>query len=110
MSSVTTNAKICSAHFREEDYDPGHIRMVSLGLMRLSRVQLIPTAVPSVHTHLSACPASRPRSTNIGAARRKRELARILTDASTQETVDSVGATIDDPLPSSSTCDTGKSR
>ncbi|XP_042597796.1 THAP domain-containing protein 10-like [Cyprinus carpio] len=106
MTSITTNSKICSTHFREEDYDPGDIRMVSLGLKRLSYVQLIPTTVPSVHTHLSACPAPRPRSTNIGATRRKRELAKMLTDASMQETADSVGAMIDDPLPSSSTCDT----
>lgn len=77
LTSVTTNSKICSAHFREEDYDPGDIRMVSLGLKRLSQVQLIPTTVPSEHTHLSACPAPRPRSTNIGAARRKRELATV---------------------------------
>ena len=34
-------------------------------------------------------------------------LRKMLTDASTQETADSVGARIDDPLPSSSTCDTG---
>ncbi|XP_065121196.1 uncharacterized protein [Paramisgurnus dabryanus] len=106
MTSVTKNSKICSAHFREEDYDEGDVRMVSLGLKKLRQVQLIPTAVPSVHTHLSACPAPRPRSTNIGVARRKRELATMLTDGSTQETADSVGGTIDDPLPTSSTCAT----
>ncbi|XP_030212042.1 uncharacterized protein LOC115543701 [Gadus morhua] len=103
--SVTKNSKICSAHFTEEDYDQGDVRMVSLGLKRLA--QLVPTAVPSVHTHLSACPAPRPRSTKIGGARRKRELATMLTDASLRETADSVsGATVEDPLPSS-TCDTG---
>ncbi|CAL8341817.1 unnamed protein product [Gadus morhua 'NCC'] len=47
--------------------------MVSLGLKRLA--QLIPNAVPSVHMHLSACPAPRPRGTKISAASRKRELA-----------------------------------
>nr|XP_055023160.1 THAP domain-containing protein 10-like [Misgurnus anguillicaudatus] len=106
MTSVTTNSKICSAHFREEDYDQGDIRMVSLGLKRLTQEQLIPTAVPSVHTHLSACPAPKPRSTNIGATRRKRELATMLTAGSTQETADSLGTT-DEPLPTSSTCATG---
>ncbi|KAL2099602.1 hypothetical protein ACEWY4_003996 [Coilia grayii] len=86
MTSVTRNAKICSAHFREEDYDPGDIRMASLGLKRPKQVRLIPTAVPSVHTHLSACPAPRPRSTKVRAARRKRELATTWADASLQET------------------------
>ncbi|CAL8361228.1 unnamed protein product [Arctogadus glacialis] len=52
--SVTRNSKVCSVHFTEEDYDQGDVRMVSLGLKRLA--QLIPNAVPSVHTHLSACP------------------------------------------------------
>ncbi|CAL8378354.1 unnamed protein product [Boreogadus saida] len=96
---------VCSAHFREEDYDQGDVRMVSLGLKRLAH--LIPNAVPSVHTHLSACPAPRPRGTKISAASRKRELAMMLTDASTCETTDSVNAaTVEDPLPYS-TCDTG---
>uniref|UniRef100_A0A8C5CYT8 Uncharacterized protein n=1 Tax=Gadus morhua TaxID=8049 RepID=A0A8C5CYT8_GADMO len=79
--------------------------MVSLGLNRLA--QLIPNAVPSVHTHLSACPAPRPRGTKISAASRKRELAMMLTDASPCETTDSVNAaTVEDPLPYY-TCDTG---
>ncbi|CAL8291912.1 unnamed protein product [Gadus morhua 'NCC'] len=79
--------------------------MVSLGLKRLA--QLIPNAVPSVHTHLSACPAPRPRGTKISAASRKRELAMMLTDASPCETTDGVNAaTVEDPLPYS-TCDTG---
>ena len=75
IPSVTKNSKVCSAHFTEEDYDQGDVRMVSLGLNRLA--QLIPNAVPSVHTHLSACPAPRPRGTKISAASRKRELAMV---------------------------------
>ncbi|CAL8395466.1 unnamed protein product [Boreogadus saida] len=54
IPSVTKNSKVCSAHFTEEDYDQGDVRMVSLGLKSLA--QLIPNAVPSVHTaHASLC-------------------------------------------------------
>ncbi|KAL2087182.1 hypothetical protein ACEWY4_018241 [Coilia grayii] len=73
VTSVTENAKICSAHFKQEDYDSRDVRMASLGLKSPSRKRLIPTAVPSVHTHLSACPVPRPRRTKVRAARRKRE-------------------------------------
>ncbi|KAK0130742.1 hypothetical protein N1851_033497 [Merluccius polli] len=103
MTSVTANTKICSAHFKEEDYDEGDARMVSLGLKTKRLAKLIPTIVPSVHMHLSACPATTPRGTKIRAARRKREMATMLIDAAQQETADSVD--VNDPLPS--TCDTG---
>ncbi|KAL2082810.1 hypothetical protein ACEWY4_022628 [Coilia grayii] len=88
VTSVTENAKICSAHFKQEDYDPRDVRMASLGLKSPSRIRLIPTTVPSVHTHLSACPVPRPRRTKVGAARRKRELATMWTDASLQDSAD----------------------
>ena len=77
LTSVTVNTRICSAHFREEDYDPRDVRMVSLGLKTERLAKLIPTTVPSVHTHPSACPATRPRAARVGAARRKREVATV---------------------------------
>ena len=58
MTSVTANTKICSAHFKEEDYDKGDARMVSLGLKTKRLAKLIPGTVPSVHAHLSTCPAA----------------------------------------------------
>ncbi|CAL8371162.1 unnamed protein product [Boreogadus saida] len=118
IPSVTKNSKVCSAHFREEDYDQGDVRMVSLGLKRLAH--LIPNAVPSVHTHLSACPAPKterhqdqcrqPQARagyDVTVSLTLIYLRKMLTDASTCETTDSVNAaTVEDPLPYS-TCDTG---
>ncbi|CAL8368429.1 unnamed protein product [Gadus morhua 'NCC'] len=106
-SSVTAHSRICSAHFKEEDYHSGDAKMVSLGLKSERLAKLIPTAVPSVHANLSACPVPRSRDTVC----RKRESATMLTDASQQETVDSVDTvesvdTGDQPLPSS-TSDAG---
>ncbi|KAK0153230.1 THAP domain-containing protein 10 [Merluccius polli] len=72
MTSVTANTKICSGHFKEEDYDEGDARMVSLELKTKRLAKLILT---TVHTHLPACPATTPRGTKIRAARRKREMA-----------------------------------
>ncbi|KAK0141113.1 hypothetical protein N1851_021915 [Merluccius polli] len=54
MTSVTANTKICSAHFKEEDYDEEDTRMVSLGLKTERLAKLIPTTGPSAQ-HLSAC-------------------------------------------------------
>ncbi|KAK0137873.1 hypothetical protein N1851_025919 [Merluccius polli] len=54
MTSVTANTKICSAHFKEEDYDEEDARMVSLGLKTERLAKLIPTTEPSAQ-HLSAC-------------------------------------------------------
>ncbi|KAK0146241.1 hypothetical protein N1851_014455 [Merluccius polli] len=53
-TSVTANTKICSAHFKEEDYDEEDARMVSLGLKTKRLAKLIPTTGPSAQ-HLSAC-------------------------------------------------------
>ncbi|XP_030235101.1 uncharacterized protein LOC115559987 isoform X1 [Gadus morhua] len=106
-SSVTAYSRICSAHFKEEDYHSGDAKMVSLGLKIKRTAKLIPTAVPSVHANHSACPVPRSRDTVC----RKREIATMLTDASQQETVASVDTvesvdTGDQPLPSS-TSDAG---
>ncbi|XP_051993116.1 uncharacterized protein LOC127651377 [Xyrauchen texanus] len=81
--------------------------MVSLGLKSERSAKLLPTAVPSVNANLSACPVPRSRDTVC----RKQEIATMLTDASQQETVDSVDTvesvdTGDQPLPSS-TSDAG---
>ncbi|KAG5283499.1 hypothetical protein AALO_G00042730 [Alosa alosa] len=78
--------RACSAHFKEEDYHSGDAKMVSLGLKSERMAKLIPTAVPSVHANLSACPVRRSRDTVC----RKRDIATMLTDASQQETMDSV--------------------
>ncbi|XP_077104268.1 THAP domain-containing protein 10-like [Siphateles boraxobius] len=106
-SSVTAYSRICSAHFKEEDYNSGDAKMVSLGLKSERSAKLLPTAVPSVNANLSACPVPRSRDT----ACRKREIATMLIDASQQENVDSVDTvesvyTGDQPLPSS-TSDAG---
>ncbi|KAG5261452.1 hypothetical protein AALO_G00304730 [Alosa alosa] len=60
--------------------------MVSLGLKSERMAKLIPTALPSVHANLSACPVPRSRDTVC----HKRDIATMLTDASQQETMDSV--------------------
>ncbi|XDV26303.1 hypothetical protein PO909_030053 [Leuciscus waleckii] len=102
-SSVTAYSRICSAHFKEEDYHSGDAKMVALGLKSERMAKLIPTAVPSVNPNLSACPVPRSRDTTVC---RKRAIATMLTDVSQQETVDSVDTvesvdTGDQPLPSS---------
>ncbi|KAK0134559.1 hypothetical protein N1851_029829 [Merluccius polli] len=96
MTSVTANTKICSAHFKERDYDEEDARMVSLGLKTERLAKLIPTTVLSVHTHLSACRCNTERH-------QESRDATMLIDAAQQETADSVD--VNDPLPS--TCDTG---
>ncbi|KAG5283809.1 hypothetical protein AALO_G00046400 [Alosa alosa] len=60
--------------------------MVSLGLKSERMAKFIPTAVPSVHANLSDCPVPRSRDTVC----RKRDIVTMLTDASQQETMDSV--------------------
>ncbi|XP_026100436.1 uncharacterized protein LOC113071285 isoform X1 [Carassius auratus] len=85
-SSVTAYSRICSAHFKEEDYHSGDAKMVALSLKSMRMAKLIPTAVPSVNANLSACPVPRSRDTVC----RKRYIATMMTDTSQQETVDSV--------------------
>ncbi|KAK0131408.1 hypothetical protein N1851_033900 [Merluccius polli] len=100
MTSVTANTKICSTHFKEEDYDQGDARMASLGLKTERLAKLIPTtSCASVRLRVRLC-----TRTSLPALLQDREAPRpMLIDASQQETVDSVDT--DDPLPS--TCDTG---
>lgn len=62
-SSVTAYSRICSAHFKEEDYHSGDAKMVALSLKSMRMAKLIPTAVPSVNANLSACPVPRSRDT-----------------------------------------------
>ncbi|KAK0156278.1 hypothetical protein N1851_000425 [Merluccius polli] len=82
MTSVTANTKICSAHFKEEDYDEEDARMVSLGLKTERLAKLIPTTEPSAQ-HLSACRYHTERH-------QESRDATMLIDAAQQETADSV--------------------
>ena len=92
ISSVKTTRKdwnapsqrslVCSAHFKEDAFDPSHDLKVSLGLTPLKARfirRLLPTAVPTLFTRHLAPETATPKasSSKSGQAYRKREHKRV---------------------------------
>lgn len=66
-ASVTKNAVVCGAHFRDQDYVPGDLMQFRMGCKSQKCVRLLAGAVPTVHAASGVPPAGRHAQTDLRA-------------------------------------------